>query len=294
MIVGLILWVVTAPEEAGNRTLGRVRDLLVLEPAELFNVFGRMIESDHPVVESSGTRAMQKEKKVFSNVLATAQSHTNMLDSPRIRESLSGPISFASETKPPPSSDPSRRSPGTCRWLRCWCNRRSSSMEHHRARAADPVLLDGRPRPPHDVEQAFGLMAGFGMQLWGIVQDLSQLRRLYGDGWETFIGNSGVLQYFGSRDRMTADYFSALCGVSTVWNISTAVSAAVGGGSRESESKTTASAQRSLAYPDELMTLRQERQLLFVENGYPILADKTPWFSDPELKTLGNDLHKGN
>ena len=76
------------------------------------------------------------------------------------------------------------------------------------------------------VEQAYGLMAGFGMQLWGIVQDLSQLARIYGEtGWQTFISNSGVIQYFGSRDKMTAEYFSALCGVTTieVHNISWAV-----------------------------------------------------------------------
>jgi type IV secretion system protein VirD4 len=50
-------------------------------------------------------------------------------------------------------------------------------------------------------------MAGFGMQLWGIVQDCPSLERIYEKGWETFIGNSGVLQYFGSRDHKTADYF---------------------------------------------------------------------------------------
>jgi len=55
------------------------------------------------------------------------------------------------------------------------------------------------------LEQAYSLMAGFGMQLWGIVQDLSQLARVYGEhGWQTFISNSGVIQYFGSRDKMTA------------------------------------------------------------------------------------------
>src|SRR5690606_36740723 len=53
------------------------------------------------------------------------------------------------------------------------------------------------------VEQAFGLMAGYGMQLHGVVQDASQLKRIYGDGWETFVSNAGVVQYFGSRDRMT-------------------------------------------------------------------------------------------
>ena len=32
------------------------------------------------------------------------------------------------------------------------------------------------------IEQAYGLMAGFGLQLWGFVQDLSQLENLYGKG----------------------------------------------------------------------------------------------------------------
>lgn len=76
------------------------------------------------------------------------------------------------------------------------------------------------------VEQAFGLMAGFGIQLWGIVQDVSLLKGIYGDGWDTFISNSGMIQCFGSRDRMTADYFSALCGVTTEWNLSSAIARA--------------------------------------------------------------------
>jgi hypothetical protein len=38
--------------------------------------------------------------------------------------------------------------------------------------------------------------------------------------------------------------------------------------------------------PDELMTLRGERQLLLIENGYPGIAERTPWFQDEELKKL--------
>lgn len=301
MIVGFILWIVTAPEEAGKRTLGRVRELLVLEGKDQTELFGKMIEADHPVVQSSGSRALQKEEKVFSNVLATAQSHTNVLDSPRILDSLSGSdLSFA-DLKAKPSTVflilPADRLDTYGRWLRLLVQQAILvNARNIDAAPARPILflLDemaalGRLSM---VEQAFGLMAGFGMQLWGIVQDLSQLRRLYGDGWETFIGNSGVLQYFGSRDRMTAEYFSALCGVSTVWNISTAVSTAMGGGGGGSESRTTSSAQRALAFPDELMTLRQDRQLLLIESGYPIMARKTLWYADPELRSLGNNLHR--
>ena len=140
------------------------------------------------------------------------------------------------------------------------------------------------------VEQAYGLMAGFGMQLWGITQDLSQLKRIYGDGWETFVSNSGVLQYFGSRVQMTAEYFSKLCGVTTVWNVSTAISTVFGGNNSNSETK--AQGQRPLAFADELMTLRSDQQILLVENAYPIKGIKTPWFNDPALKAKGVNLHE--
>lgn len=58
------------------------------------------------------------------------------------------------------------------------------------------------------VEQAYGLMAGFGIQLWGITQDLCQLRKVYGEDYESFIGNSGAVAYFGSPDKTSAEYFS--------------------------------------------------------------------------------------
>ena len=39
-----------------------------------------------------------------------------------------------------------------------------------------------------------GLMAGYGLQLWPILQDLSQLKALYGPKANTFVANAGVLQ----------------------------------------------------------------------------------------------------
>jgi type IV secretion system protein VirD4 len=291
-LVGIILWVATAPEEAGNRHLGRVRDLLMLEADAMADLFQKMIQAKHTAVNAAGGRAMQKEEKLLSNVLATVQSHTNMLDSPRIRQSLSGSDLQFGDLKTAATTIylilPADRLDTYGRWLRLLVqqalvvNARNIDVKPERPILflLDEMAALGRLAM---VEQAYGLMAGFGMQLWGIVQDLSQLKRLYGDGWETFVGNSGVLQYFGSRDRMTAEYFSALCGVTTVWNISTAISSAVGG---DSESTTTSATQRSLAFPDELMTMRGERQLLLVESGYPIKAMKRPWFNDPTLSQL--------
>jgi type IV secretion system protein VirD4 len=150
------------------------------------------------------------------------------------------------------------------------------------------------------VEQAFGLMAGFGIQLWGIVQDLSQLKSIYGDGHEGMIANSGMIQYFGSRDRLTAEYFSALCGVTTVWNLSHAIARTFGSSSGKDGTSTNSSTsntqnfafvQRKLAFPDELMRLPSGKQLIFIENHHPIMGTKVRWFDDPELKALGRNLH---
>ena len=145
------------------------------------------------------------------------------------------------------------------------------------------------------VEQAFGLMAGFGMQLWGIVQDVSQLERIYDKGWETFVGNSGVLQYLGSRDVKTADYFSKLCGVSTIVKTSFSRSiaeawGASGGSTTNTNNTNTDHIQRPLAFPDELMVFRKEQALLLIENYNPINGRRVRWFDDPKLKPLGVDL----
>jgi len=99
---------------------------------------------------------------------------------------------------------------------------------------------------------------------------------------------------------MTAEYFSALCGETTVWNFSSAISKAVGtstgsGGMSSSDSTTEtdtrAASQRKLAYPDELMRMHEDKQLVFIDNMYPLIATKTPWFADSDLKTKGVNLH---
>lgn len=62
------------------------------------------------------------------------------------------------------------------------------------------------------IEQAAGYAAGFGLKLWVVVQDLSQLKRHYRDGWETFIGNAGVVQAFANSDATTLEYLSKRLG----------------------------------------------------------------------------------
>ena len=312
LLMGLLLHVAIDEQEKGNKNLGRVRDIICLGNDDFKDVLLKMRKSRNPIVASTAERTISKEEKLRSNVLSSLQSHTHFLDSPRIRESLKKSDFKFEELKTKKMTVylvlPADRIDAFGRWLRLLIqqaitvNARNIEIKPER-----PILfiLDEMAALNRltMVEQAYSLMAGFGMQLWGIVQDLSQLERIYGKGWETFIGNSGVLQYFGSRDHKTAEYFSKLCGVTTIekFSITRAIARAIssstgqsGGsstsGTTYSDSSTLDVAQRNLAYPDELMVLRDEKQLLLVENCNPIAGYRVIWYEEDEFKNLGISL----
>lgn len=322
LLMGLLLYVALDEREQEDRTLGRVRDIISMGKDALTEVLLQMVENPNPIVCSTAERTLSKEEKLRSNVLASLQSHTHFLDSPRIRKSLHASSFKFEDLKSSKMTVylvlPADRLETFGRWLRLLVQQALTvNARNIEVKPDKPILflLDemaalGRLTM---VEQAYGLMAGFGMQLWGIIQDLSQLERIYEKGWETFIGNSGVLQYFGSRDHKTAEYFSKLCGVTTIqkfsftraiaravgWSSSTS-SGGQGGGSSSSgtsssvtnsESTTSDLVQRHLAFPDELMVLRDDKQLLMVENCNPIPGKKLVWYRQDQLKALGVNLH---
>ena len=59
------------------------------------------------------------------------------------------------------------------------------------------------------IEDAAGQIASYGVKLWPILQDLGQLKALYKERWETFMGNAGVLQFFGNNDLTTLEWISS-------------------------------------------------------------------------------------
>lgn len=310
LLQGLILLVAFDEAYNGRRNLGTVRDLLLLTGEKLEELFQYMANSPHHLVASTGSRSLQKEPKLMANVMASAQAETHMLDSARLRECLSA-SDFAFEGLKKELTSlflilPADRLETFSRFLRLLVQQAITiSARNLEDKPDQPVLfiLDEMPALGRlsMVEQAYGLMAGFGIQLWGITQDLCQLRRVYGEDYESFIANSGAVAYFGSPDKTTTEYFSAACGTTTVWNLSSAISSAFshnsgsdGGSSGETTtySDNRAAAQRSLVFPDELRRLKHDRQLLLIENMDPIMAAKLRWYEDPQLKERGVDLHE--
>lgn len=58
------------------------------------------------------------------------------------------------------------------------------------------------------LERAAAYAPGFGIKLWCVLQDLTQLKRYYQAGWETFIANAGILQVFSNSDLTTLEYIA--------------------------------------------------------------------------------------
>lgn len=153
---------------------------------------------------------------------------------------------------------------------------------HERLKAPVIFLLDefaalGRLEA---VERAMGLMAGYGLQLWPILQDMNQLKDLYGTRAGTFIANAGVQQVFGVNDFETAKWLSQMIGQETT-GFQTQ--------SHRPGDPTSTSLNvtgRDLMTPDEIMQLPPDLQLLRIQGKPTAIAAKLRYYADPEFEGL--------
>ncbi len=158
------------------------------------------------------------------SILSTARTQTEFLDSQAMAKVLSSSSFSFDDVKRKPTtiylSLPAMRFATHGRWLRLMINCALEAMERTRKQPKDPVLflMDeffslGRMER---IEKAAGLMAGYGVKLWPILQDLQQLQSNYRSTWQTFIGNASVLQSFGNTDPATSEFLARRLGKVTI------------------------------------------------------------------------------
>jgi type IV secretion system protein VirD4 len=298
LIGGLILHIVTgAPPE--HRHLPMLRRLLTGSPDEFQRVLKAMAVSAGAggLVARAAHRLMQKADREFSGVVSTAQSQTHFLDSPRLAVCLErSSFSMDALRGDDPLSIylvlPPTRLGTHGRWLRLLVAHAIDRM----AGAANPpaksvlFLLDEFAALGHlgAIQRAMGLMAGFGCQLWPIVQDLAQLQGLYPGRWPTFLSNAGALQVWSISDRDTMQYVSAMLGNRTV---------TVRGesGSVNSGSQNYSRMSRPLMTPDELRRLRLDQQILLMPGRRPALTGRAAYYKDRAFSGLfaPNSYYRG-
>ena len=286
LIAGLILHIV-ASEPPATRTLATLRDHLTLAP-QAFAALLSAMQAQGGLTTRAANRHLGKSDREAAGVLSAAQRHTHFLDSPRMTAVL-GRSDFAfADLKATPATVflvlPPDRLATYARWLRLMVAQGLTDLARAGAAPPRPVLflLDefaalGRLDP---VERAMGLMAGYGVQLWPILQDVHQLRATYERRAGTFLSNAGVLQVFGVNDHDSARLVSDLLGHETVVfeTMSRAIDA--------EETGISFGAQhvgRALLTPDEVRTMPANLELLFLAGQRPIVATKLAYYADREF-----------
>ena len=146
------------------------------------------------------------------------------------------------------------------------------------------LLLEEFPVLKHmeKLEAAAGQLAGSGVKLWVIVQNLGQLKRHYKDGWETFIANAGVITAFANADLETLQYLRGKLGnVPMLLNRSSgASSSALLSGARPVKDDLR---EAGLLEPDELARAfdRDKLRLLVLAAGrQPLIVRRVLYFKD--------------
>jgi len=241
-IEGVILHLKTSPDYKGRRSLLTLRELVGRGAADptgkapsgfsLTALAAEMRANKEAggVIETAAADFFDRPDNERGSVLSTARRHLKFID--LFRNNPVGKFTLethsfdlaALKTKPTTIylCLPARHI-GTCnRWLRLFVNLTLQSMEQTRGKLPGgvPVLcvLDEFATLGHlqQVEDAAGQIAGFGVKLWPILQDLSQLKALYETRWETFLGNAGILQFFGNNDLSTLEWINKRCGKTSI------------------------------------------------------------------------------
>ena len=191
----------------------------------LTTLFKHMSELDafSGVLAGVGGTMNGKPPNELGSIVSTAVEQTAFLDSEPMQAHLaSSELSSLRVLKQKPTTIylvlPASRMATHFRWLRTILTVAMAALENepHQLGKNRPVLfiLEEFPQLGYmrQLEAAAGLMAGYHVKLWTVLQDLSQLKSLYRDSWETFIGNAGVVQAFGNTDNTTLDYISKSLG----------------------------------------------------------------------------------
>lgn len=213
LVSGVIAYVAEhEPEE--NRHFGRVRELLKNDDV----VFGlaKLLDDKPEITGLARTEIsafLQLTDVTRSGVLATAQSFTEVVNSAPARRTLSRTtvdLDATAAGKPmtiylviPPDKLASHGA-----LLRLWIGALLKTVMSRTERPdRDTLFIIDECAQLGQLEHlrvAMTLLRGYGLKVWAFFQDLSQLRRLYPDDWQTIVNNAAVFQTFGLTNHVMA------------------------------------------------------------------------------------------
>ena len=248
---GYIAWVAAHPEII-DKSLNEVRRQIFLprvlisdEETEpklpdindeklTFDALNTMMRVDvnfaHGIPFEAASTLLSMGEREFGSVMSTIRNQIGFISSPPMARVLAGGgrapdlLSWKHGRQSVYLCLPAGRLHRHFRFFRLFINRLMNAIEEDETAPETPALmiLDEMHVLGHmkSLETAAGLIAGFGVRIWSFFQDLSQLKQIYGDRWETFLGNAAIFQTFGLNDLGSLKYVSERLGQSAMLKVS--------------------------------------------------------------------------
>jgi type IV secretion system protein VirD4 len=171
------------------------------------------------ILAGIGNRFLSTPHTERGSVFSTAAAQTDFLDSiPLRRISMRSDFRLAALRSERPTTIylclPVGRMQSHYRWLRLIVQLACTVLEqlgtYPRDRAPILFMMEEFATLGHMeiMERAAAYFPGFGIKLWAVLQDTTQLQRYYQSSWESFLGNAGLVQCFANGDQRTLDYIA--------------------------------------------------------------------------------------
>ncbi|MGJ0515470.1 MAG: type IV secretory system conjugative DNA transfer family protein [Methylomicrobium sp.] len=148
------------------------------------------------------------------------------------------------------------------------------------------------------IEDALSYIAGYGVRFWFFIQDISQLKRHYQKSWTSFFSNTDIKCFFGVNDIETAKLVSEMIGVTTVRQHSESIGSSESHSNGYAEgfltnqnetfssntSRTGSFAPARLMTADEVLRMRENEQIVFINGTKPIFCYLAKYYESPDLE----------
>jgi type IV secretion system protein VirD4 len=236
LVTALIMYVTLIARQNGRvPAMAEVRRLLCLPSAAPSNrkgneFAGAGIPKLAQVMMRSSSDGLRNKASQFTewngeiqSIVSTAKRHTECFDDPEIADDMARNGCDFRDLKREPTTVylviPPDKMERHGKWLRLALTVALQASMRPREAGEPRVLfmLDEFAALGHMqiIENVWSVVRGYGIQIMPVFQDLNQLKSLYRERWETFVGNAGAIVAFAPNDATTAKWLEDRLGETT-------------------------------------------------------------------------------
>lgn len=218
-LTAFIAYVRACEQEPEHRNLQSVRGL-VSSPVRFAQAIADMQADSDPVIQRLGSQLEWFKERELNSVMTSLTRHVSWMDSPAVaanmRRSSFDPRWLKSRRTTVYLVLPHDKLTTLAPLMRMWLGTILRVVTKGQANESRKVLflIDeaahiGRVKA---LEDALTLMRGMGVRLWFFFQSLDQLKKCFGEHFQTALDNFDTQQFFGTNSFETADAISKKLG----------------------------------------------------------------------------------